>query len=195
MSKLKNALALFLLLLSPLAAVAQDQGGGPEEQAMMAAMMAAMTPGAPHHELATRAGEWKLTSTFWMDPSQPPMVTPGTAHREPMLGGRVLVEKVSASMMGMPFEGYGMTGYDNTTGKYWTTWNDNMSTGLVHGIGTRGADGKVTYDASMVDPMSKQTIKVRMVITETADTEVMEWWETRDGKELKTMEVKLERVK
>ena len=32
-------------------------------------------------------------------------------------------------MMGMPFEGIGRTGYDNVTGKYWSTWIDNMSTG------------------------------------------------------------------
>lgn len=196
MSTLRKALALTLLvLLSPFATFAQDQHGGAEEQAMMAAMMAAMTPGAPHAELASRAGNWKLTSTFWMNPAAPPMVSVGTATREAMLGGRVLVEKVSANMMGMPFEGYGMTGYDNVTGKYWTTWNDNMSTALIQGIGTRGADGKTIYDSSMVDPMTKKTVKVRMVVTETADSETMEWWETRDGKDLKTMEVKLDRVK
>lgn len=166
-----------------------------DEQAAMAAMMAAMAPGAPHQALSSRAGQWNMTSSFWMDPSQAPMVTTGTATREAMLGGRVLVEKVKAEMMGMPFEGYGMTGYDNVTGKYWTTWNDNMSTGLIQGIGTRGADGKLTFDSSMVDPLTKAVVKVRMVITETADSEVMEWWENRGGKELKTMEVKLDRVK
>lgn len=196
MSKPRIRLALaFLLLTCPLTAMAQQQGGSAEEQAMMAAMMAAMTPGPAHAELASRAGQWKMTSTFWMDPSQPPMVTPGMATREAALGGRVLIEKVTATMMGMPFEGFGMTGYDNVTGKFWTTWNDNMSTGIVQGTGTRGSDGKTVYDATMNDPMTKKPLKIRMVITETADTEVMEWYETRDGKETKTMEVKLERVK
>ena len=52
------------------------------------------------------------------------------------LDGRVLIEEVTSSMMGMPFTGHGMTGYDNVTGKYWSTWTDSMSTGLMVSEGT-----------------------------------------------------------
>jgi len=60
----------------------------------------------------------------------------GTATRSMTLDGRVLVEDVSSSMMGSPFTGHGMMGYDNVTGKYWSTWNDSMSTGLMVSEGT-----------------------------------------------------------
>ena len=29
------------------------------------------------------------------------------------------------------FTGVGRTGYDNVTGRYWSTWTDTMSTGVV----------------------------------------------------------------
>jgi hypothetical protein len=46
-----------------------------------------------------------------------------------IMDGRVMVEDVTSSMMGMPFKGQGMRGYDNVSGKYWGTWVDSMSTG------------------------------------------------------------------
>lgn len=195
MRRLRNLCGIALVLLAGLPGISQaqqEQGGG---DPMMVAMMAAMKTGEAHQALMARAGAWTMTSSFWMDPSQPPMVTTGTVTREPMLGGRVLVEKVKADMMGMAFEGYGMIGYDNVTGKYWTTWNDNMSTALVAGTGSRQADGKLVFDLTINDPMTKETVKVRTVVTETADTEAMEWFETRGGKEVKTMEIKYARAK
>ena len=60
----------------------------------------------------------------------------GTATRSVALGGRVLVEEVDSSMMGMPFTGHGMMGFDNVSGKYWSTWNDSMSIGIMVSEGT-----------------------------------------------------------
>ena len=55
----------------------------------------------------------------------------GTATRSMALDGRVLVEDVDCTMMGAPMTGHGMTGYDNVSGKYWSTWTDSMSTGIM----------------------------------------------------------------
>ena len=66
----------------------------------------------------------------------PAMEDTGPATRTMTLGGRVLVEEVSGSMMGMPFTGHGMMGFDNVSGKYWSTWNDSMSTGIMMSEGT-----------------------------------------------------------
>ena len=58
-------------------------------------------------------GRWEFTGKFWMDPTEPPPESVGTVVRELMLGGRVLAEKVRSTYMDKPFEGYGLTGYDN----------------------------------------------------------------------------------
>ena len=93
----------------------------PEQKAEMEAYMKAGTPGAPHQMLASTAGTYDLKIKSWHEPGAPAMEETGTATRKMMLGGRVLVEDVTSTMMGMPFTGHGMTGYDNVTGKYWST--------------------------------------------------------------------------
>ena len=113
----------------------------PEQKAEMEAYMKAGTPGGP-----TRP---------WLDGRQlrpqgqelaragaPAMEETGTATRTMALGGRVLVEDVKSTMMGMPFTGHGMMGYDNVTGKYWSTWMDSMSTGMMMSEGTCDAKGR-----------------------------------------------------
>ena len=50
-----------------------------------------------------------------MDPTKAPTESVGTVERELMLGGRVLAEKVRSTYMNKPFEGYGLTGYDNVS--------------------------------------------------------------------------------
>lgn len=185
------SLAVLCLLiaigLSP--AIAQDEAAAPDEAAMMEAYMAAGAPGEAHERLAESVGTWTMEIKMWMGPGEP-SVSHGTAERSMILGGRVLVEEVSSSMAGMPFAGYGMTGYDNVTGKYWGTWNDNISTGISTSQGTFDAEtGTYTYLGEAPDPMTGGTIKNRGVIHLKDGSEVMEYFETRDGQEAKTMEI------
>ncbi len=53
-----------------------------------------------------------------------------------ILGGRYLQHETKGKAMGMPFEGLGLTGYDNIQRKYVTIWLDNMGTGIMHGTGS-----------------------------------------------------------
>jgi uncharacterized protein DUF1579 len=162
----------------------------------MDAMMKAGTPGPQHAELAKGAGAWTFTGKFWMDPAKPPMEASGTAERTIMLDGRVLAEVVHSEMMGMPFEGHGMAGYDNTLGKYWSTWMDNMSTGFMVQWGT--CDGTTcNFTGEYADPVTRKLKKNRSVMRhEGTDKEVMEGYETGpDGKEYKSMELVFTRKK
>jgi len=180
------------------AALAQEPepaAGGGDQAAMMAAWQKAMTPGEAHTELAKSAGAWKMTAKMWMDPAGEPMVSEGVAERQMLLGGRVLEERSSSTMMGMPFEGIGRTGYDNVTGKYWSSWIDNMSTGCYLAHGTRDADGTaVTYHGEFPNPMTGAVTKVRSVMRwEGTDTQHFEWYEDHGQGELKTMVITYER--
>lgn len=136
----------------------------PETQAMMEAWAGAMAVGPQHEELAEMSGSWHVTATFWMTPDGEPMSIEGKADRKMILGGRVLSEKFSSEFMGQPFEGLGLTGYDNVTEQYWSTWTDNMSTGLMKMTGTCGEDGNCTYSGSFVDPASGEEMQHRFVV-------------------------------
>ena len=174
---------------------AQQAGGQPEmtpeQKAEMEIYMKAATPGAPHAMLAASAGTYDLTIKGFHEPGKPPTEDKGTATRTVDLGGRVLIERVESQMMGMPFNGQGMTGYDNVTGKYWSTWTDSMSTGLMVSEGTCDASKTCAFTGSWNDPVKKAPVKARMTSRWTSPTtEIFEMYGPgKDGKEMKMMEI------
>jgi hypothetical protein len=185
--------AAIVVLVSPALAQSGSQPAQmtPQQKAEMDAYMKAGTPGAPHQTLASMAGQYDVKVKSWHDPKSPAMEESGTATRTMSLGGRVLVEDFTASMMGQPFNGHGMMGYDNVTGKYWSTWNDTMSTGLMVSEGTCDAQKSCTFNASWTDPVKKTLTKARMTTRwPSPTTEVFEMYAPGpDGKEMKMMEI------
>jgi hypothetical protein len=162
-----------------------------EQQAMMATYLAAGTPGPQHDWLAGQAGSYETTSQMWMAPGAPPMESKGTVERKVMLGKRVLTESFKGNVMGQAFEGYGMTGYDNVSGKYWTSWIDSMSTGTMTGTGDCDDKGACSFQVTTNDALTKAAKLVRLASRWTSPTEeIFEMFETGpDGKEMKTMEI------
>jgi hypothetical protein len=140
----------------------------PAGQPDMAAMMAAMKPGPQHDVLKMMAGDWAITGQFWMDPKGDPMtMKPGTAHNEMILDGRYLQFVHHGEMMGMPYEGRGLMGYDNFKKVYQMTWIDNMGTTISTAAGTADASGKViSLLGKMDDPSTgKKDEDVKYVYT------------------------------
>jgi len=190
--------ALWLCLLVVAPALAQDEppvgtsGVSAEAKAMMDAMTKAATPGPNHEMLASIAGEWNFTNRMWMSPSAPPTESTGTARYAPLLGGRYVEGLYQGDMMGMPFEGRGLLGYDNVSRKFQSTWADNMGTTITFMEGVYDPDTKsITYKGEvedLVNPGAK--VKIRQVVRiASPDSHSMEWYETRNGKETKTMEI------
>ncbi len=99
--------------------------------------------------------------------------------------------------MGMPFEGYSLTGWDNSRKVFTSTWMDNMSTSMMYMEGTWDAATKsMTLKGKMTDPMSGKQIDIRQVLYITSkDTQKLEQYSTVDGKEFKSMEIVLSRMK
>ena len=191
--KLLAAAAIALLAKLALAQTGNQQPQmTPEQKAEMEAYMKAGTPGAPHQALASSAGSYDLKIKSWREPGGPAMEDTGTATRAMALDGRVLVEEVNSSMMGTPFNGHGMTGYDNVTGKYWSTWNDSTSTGLMVSEGTCDSQGKgCTFTGHWNDPIKKTPVKARMTTRwPSPTTEIFEMYAPgKDGKEMKMVEI------
>jgi hypothetical protein len=194
--KLAGSLLMAAVLVL-LAARAFAQGGQeqppmtPEQKAEMEAYMKAGTPGAPHQWLASQAGSYDLKIRSWHEPGGPAMEETGSATRRMMLDGRVLVEEVSSTMMGTPFTGQGMTGYDNVSGKYWSTWTDSMSTGLMVSEGSCDAQKVCTFTGGWNDPIKKGPVKARMTTRWTSPTtQIFEMYAPgKNGKEMKMMEI------
>jgi hypothetical protein len=184
-------IAAAALLALPALGRAQQPEMTSEQKAEMEAYMKAGTPGAAHKALAATAGTYDVKSKSWQAPGGPAMEETGTATRTMALDGRVLVEEFKGSMMGMPFTGHGMRGYDNVTGKHWGTWMDSMSTGMMTSEGTCDAKNTCTFTGTWNDAIKKGPITSRMTSRWTSPTtEVFEMYVAgKDGKEFKMMEL------
>ena len=163
----------------------------PEQQAEMKAYQDAGTPGEQHRRLAALAGKYTVKIKSWHEPGAPAMEESGTATRAMALDGRVMVEQFDGTMMGAPFKGHGMSGYDNVTGTYWATWNDSMTTGLRVSHGTCDAQNACTFEGTYNDAVRKAPVKMRMTTRWTGpDTEVFEMHgPDKQGREMKMMEM------
>jgi len=178
------------------AAFAQEKGAAPqmskEQQEMMAAMerMGAVLP--QHKQLEYFVGDWKATSTLWMDPKAPPVKSEGKSSAKAIFGGRYIETTYDGSMMGQPFSGKGVMGHDNLAGKFVNTWMDSMSTGVWISYGSYDkAQNSYTFHGKMDDPMKAGSkVDVRAVVKITDPTHyAFEWYESHGGKENKTMQI------
>jgi hypothetical protein len=71
-----------------------------------------------------------------------------------ILDGRFLQDEFSGEMMGSPFTGIGVIGYDNQSKKYVSIWMDSMSTGIYFFEGTASQDGRtISLESRFNDPI------------------------------------------
>ena len=154
-----------------------------------------MTPGTVHQMLAKSNGEWNEEMTMWMEAGAEPVKSTATAVNKMILGGRYQQSTHTGTVMGSPFEGIAITGYDNAKKILVSTWIDNMGTGIMYSEGKwNDATKSAEFTGSAIDPVSGKELKIRQVMKTVDDnTEMMEMYTTRDGKEFKSMEIKMTR--
>ncbi|MGE5804859.1 MAG: DUF1579 domain-containing protein [Ignavibacteria bacterium] len=166
-----------------------------EMDAQQKAWMEYMTPGKYHEMMAKSVGEWKTVTKWWMDPSAEPMVSEGTAVNEMIMGGRYLKSTHSGIMMGQPFEGIMIEGYDNTKKEFVSTWIDNMGTGIMFSAGKYDEPSQsITFEGSMVDPMTGSDVKYKQTVKIIDQNKhMMEMYDVSKGTEIKMMEIEFTR--
>ncbi len=154
-----------------------------------------MTPGKIHAMMAKSDGDWKQSITFWMNPGAPPMQMNSTCHNEMVMGGRYQLSTSEGEMMGMPFKGQGLTGYDNVRNIFVTTWIDNMGTGIIYMEGKwNDATKAIEFAGKMTDPMAGKAIDARQVLTFMDDThQKLEMFVMHGDQEFKSMEILISR--
>jgi hypothetical protein len=190
------AVVAITLLVAAGAALAQDSAApSGDQQAIMEAYQRAATPGPQHANLAAMAGEFTLTLKSFNEPGAEPEVSTGTATRKMVLGGRYLEETVQASVMGQPFEGRGLTGYDNVTRTWWGAWIDSMSTGIMITSGSWDEEAGVgSFEGEYNDPVTGELQSSRSVIRRLPNgDELMEMYMTTAFGEVKAMEILYQR--
>ena len=166
-----------------------------QSQDHMKAMMGYSTPGEVHQMMAKSVGTWNGAITMWTQPGAPPMSMTAVAKNEMILGGRYLQAKDSGQMMGMPFEGISVKGYDNAKKIFVNSWIDNFGTGMMFLEGTwDNSTMSINLSGKMVDPSSGKDITVREVIKFIVDNnQLMDMYVSANGSEYKSMEIKYTR--
>ena len=170
---------------------AQDQAAG------MKAWQDYMTPGDVHKMLAQSDGDWNEEVTFWMQPGAAPMTNKSIAHNEMIMSGRYQQSKHTGDMMGMPYEGMSILGYDNAKKIFISTWIDNMGTGVMTLEGVWNDKTKtINFKGKEVDPMNGKDIEVRETFQLIDnDNQQLEMFSVINGKESKTMKIHFTRKK
>ena len=146
-------------------ALAQDakKPAAKSDEQMMAEMMKLAKPGEGHDRLKPLAGAWKTTVKMWNKPGEEPQVSQGECTDQWIMDGRYMKEECSGTFADMPFQGMGITGYDNAKKIYVSNWIDTMGTGIMSSTGSVDKTGKTfTYRSTMPDPATGKPMKVRM---------------------------------
>lgn len=164
----------------------------PEE---MKKWMDYMTPSDVHKMMAQWDGEWNGEIQMWMDPNAPVQTMKGSCVNKMIFGGRYQESNHTGEFNGMPFEGRSVTGWDNARKIFFSTWIDNFGTGLIYMEGTWDEASKsIELKGKITDPMTGAVTDIREVMKMVDEnTQVMQQYGMKDGKEFKTMEIKFTR--
>lgn len=156
-----------------------------------------MTPGPMHTWLAKFNGAWDAEVVSFMNPEKPDTSIATNVYNM-TLNGLYQEGILSGNMMGMPFEGHSITGYDNAKKMFVSTWVDNLGSGIVLMSGTYDETSKtLTLLGSQTSPMTGKDTPIKEIMKIIDDnTYTLEMYGAgMDGKEMKFMEATFKRKK
>jgi Protein of unknown function (DUF1579) len=160
-------------------------------QAMMDIYKKVGTPGEPHKLLANLEGSWSTKTIGYLEGKPVHGESLGTSEKMLILGGHYLREEYNGEMMGAPYSGISILGYNNQTKKFESTWIDSMSTAIYFFTGKASADGKtITQECSYDDAVRGKA--VWRTVTRIRDDNTLEFEmfiTPKGGKEEKMMEM------
>ena len=172
----------------------KQEGKKMDMQAMMEVYKKVGTPGEPHKLLSKLEGSWTTKTTGWLE-GKPAMESTGTCEQKLVLNGHYLQQIYTGEMMGAPFSGINLLGYNNHTKNYESVWLDSMSTAIYLFVGKGSADGKtITQECSYDDPVRGPA--VWSSVTKIKDDNTLEFAmfiTPKGGKEEKMMEMTVAR--
>lgn len=125
---------------------------------MMKKMEAAGTPGPAHKALGALVGDWKAEVQCWCEPGGPANTSQGTSKISWILNGHFLQAEFHGEMMGKPFTGQTLIGYDNVKQTFNTVWISDMQTAIMTNEG-KGENGNkvITLHGTSACPATGRT--------------------------------------
>ena len=163
-------------------------------QSMMEIYRKVVTPGESHKLLSKLEGSWTTKTRGWLE-GKPAMESTGTCEQKLVLDGHYLQQIYTGDMMGAPFSGINLLGYNNHTKKYESVWLDSMSTAIYFFAGKGSADGRtITQESSYDDPVKGPAVWRSVTRIKDDNTLEFEMFITpKGGKEEKMMEMTVTR--
>ena len=166
--KNRKLLALALLVAAS-AYVTFDLTGASAPAAQDDAAM--MGPGPEHKLLEKYVGTWDVEMEISMVPDAPPEKNKGKMTEKLVCGGMWLASDYESTLMGAPFMGHTVMGYDTFSKKYVSTWVDSMSPYLTIGEGTFDEKTKThTMTLKGRDPTGQPSTSRTVEVWKDADT-------------------------
>ncbi|HXJ61119.1 MAG TPA: DUF1579 domain-containing protein [Verrucomicrobiae bacterium] len=161
-----------------------------DKEEMLKKAETAGRPGSGHKALEHFVGSWKAEVKCWYEPDGPPHTSHATAKGSWIMNGRFLQEDFQGEMMGKPFHGRTLLGYDNTKQTFNSVWFSDMQTSMfiTEGKGEHG-NQIITLEGTASCPGTDRTdIPMKVVLRVLSpDTHTFEMFDGNRGE--KTMEI------
>jgi len=188
--------ALFAPVLV-LAVAASTSASAQQDTAILETLRELATPGEHHEHLAPLVGSWITAGTYWLSSGETAEAS-GTIETEWVLGGLFLQSRMRSELLGEPYEGLAIDGYDYVTEQYMGSYVDNLGSFVLSFTGTCDQDGRVrTMRAEFIDPVWGTKMVNRSVTTIIDDDTYRyeSWLVHEDGREFKQLEFTATRVR
>jgi hypothetical protein len=172
----------------------QDQRGNADadKEEMVQKAEAAGSPGLGHKALEHFAGDWRAEVKCWMEPGGEAHISQGTAKVSWTMKGRFLQEDFYGEMIGKPFNGRLVMGYDNVKQTFNSVWISDMQTSMFVTEG-KGENGNkvITLEGTSSCPDTGRTdIPMKVVLRVLGPNKhTFEMFDESRGENAKTMEI------
>lgn len=136
-------LAVMCLFMAAPAQAAENTGGIPRVEKLddtsVKKLRQLAEPTAQHQMLSSLAGTWNYIAAFKPSEDADPQTSAGAMTNEMVVGGRFLSSKTSLILnvgeQNIPYEGWGLLGYDSANGVFTSVWADTMHSNVIEGAG------------------------------------------------------------
>lgn len=155
-----------------------------------------MMPGEEHKVMAAETGNWRLEFFFFSAPGTAPQKGQGLSTHSAILGGRYYQSVHQGNIMGMPFEGQALIGYDNHRKIYFSTWIDNMGTDILYSEGQYNArEKRIELTGKRTDPTTGEPVPCKqfMIYTD-EDNMTLQRFDQSGAQEFLSLEVRFMRI-
>src|SRR5262245_8399739 len=175
------------------------QGDKPMSPEDMQKMMDEMAkPVKQNEQIAATAGAWESDVSMWMQPGAEPTKSKGSMTAKSVCNGLWLLGEHHGEMMGKPFDGLEIFGYDKERKQYFGVWVCSMGTTPEVVWGTSDDDGKTITLTGSETTCCGMTYTPKWVIKNVdADHSTFEHWSKMAGTAdfVREMEIKSTRRK